>query len=162
MEEIHNISRPEELHPLKKMFVTDTIAKLLKEKGFDEPCFAYYQLSHTGDDYKFYMVGERGKSGYNDWYVNYVGFGLSNSEMQRNPIGRLKQCFTAPMYQQVQDWLRTKHNIMLDIRYMPKIKAWINHAYNANEEEYWSISAPITDYDIAQEQILLKVLTLIK
>jgi hypothetical protein len=162
MEKLHNISNPEEQHPLKKMFVSDTIAKLLKEKGFDEPCFAYYELSYTKDEYNFYMVGERSRTGGYDWYVNYVGVGLSNSEMQRNPVGRLKQCFTAPMYWQIQGWLRIKRNIILDIRYMPKLNAWINHIYNTDEKNYLSISAPFTDYDMAQEQILLKVLTLIK
>lgn len=161
MEELHIISNPEEPHPLKKMFVSDTIAKLLKEKGFDEPCFAYYLLSYTTDEYKFYMVGERSQTGNIDWYTNYVGVGLTNAEMQRNPIGRLKQCFTAPMYHQVQDWLRIKHNIILDIRYMPKLKAWMNHIFDMNKEEYVSISAPIINYDMAQEQILLKVLTLL-
>lgn len=115
MEELHIISNPEEPHPLKKMFVSDTIAKLLKEKGFDEPCFAYYLLSYTTDEYKFYMVGERSQTGNIDWYTNYVGVGLTNAEMQRNPIGRLKQCFTAPIYSHVIKWFREKQGLDIQI-----------------------------------------------
>ena len=86
MEELHIISNPLIKHPLKSMFINDVCSKFLKEKGFNMPCFAYYQLSHTSDDYKFYMVGEY-LNGYNDYYTNYVGIGLTNNEMERNPVG---------------------------------------------------------------------------
>lgn len=107
MEHLNIIPTPEPIHSLKHMFVSDDIAKKLKEIGFDEPCFAYYSLSHTGDNYGFNVVGEY--THYRDPYSNYVGHGLSNSELQRNPTGRLKQCFVAPLYQQVIDWFAEKH-----------------------------------------------------
>jgi hypothetical protein len=107
MEELHTIPTMEIQHPLKGMFVNEKIAKVLKDKGFNEPCFAYYRLNHVNDDYMFHIVGEYSGNS-SDWYVNYVGTGLTNNEMQRNPIGRLKQCFTAPLYQQVVDFFDAK------------------------------------------------------
>jgi hypothetical protein len=110
MEELNIIPTPETVHPQKHMFVSDEIAKELQRIGFNEPCFAYYRLSYTDDTYKFYMVGERSNNGYTDSYINYVGVGLSNEEILRNPTGRLKSCFVAPMYQQVIDWFAEKHS----------------------------------------------------
>jgi len=115
MEELIIPEQPKEIHPLKHMFVSDEISKELHRLGFNEPCFAYYSLSHTGDDYGFYVVGEY--THYRDFYTNYVGHGLSNSELQRNPTGRLKQCFAAPLYQQVIDWLVTRKYYVYALRY---------------------------------------------
>lgn len=113
MEELHTIPTMEIQHPLKGMFVNEKIAKVLKELGFNESCFAYYRLNHVNDDYMFHIVGEWSGDNH-DWYINYVGTGLTNNEMQRNPIGRLKQCFTAPLYQQVLQWFQEKHNLVIE------------------------------------------------
>ncbi len=135
MEELHIIPTMEPQHPLKRMFVNDKIAKVLKEKGFNEPCFAYYRLNHVNDDYMFHIVGEYNGSS-NDWYINYVGTGLTNSEMQRNPLGRLRQCFTAPLYQQVIDWFRDKHNLVVEPYRKDSETFYKIHLYN---DLHWSI-----------------------
>lgn len=100
---------------MKHLFIPYELAVIAKEKGFNEPCFAYFQLSHVTEEYKFFFVGYNDHNGDRCWYSNYVGIGLSNSEMDRNPVGRLKKCLTSPMYQQIVDWFREKHKIQIKI-----------------------------------------------
>lgn len=114
MEELIIPEPPEEIHPLRHMFVSNEIAKKLYEFGFNEPCFAYFRRSYTIEDkYVFHIVGEY--HNYNDYYQNYVGVGLSNREMDRNPVGKKSTCFTAPLYQQVVDWFRVKYSILIHV-----------------------------------------------
>ena len=68
---------------MEKQFVKYDTAIKLKELGFDYKCFGYY-LS----DGMYYM---------------FEGYTRKNSE--------LLICTTAPLYQQVINWLREKHNI---------------------------------------------------
>jgi len=154
MEELIIPEQPKEIHPLKHMFVSDEIAKELYRLGFDEPCFAYYSLSHTGDDYGFYVVGEY--THYRDFYSNYVGHGLSNSELQRNPTGRLKQCFVAPLYQQVIDWLAEKHNkYIYAFRYDGKWQYKIDAEHGC---DYFSVVEGCSDRYTALTQGILYLL----
>lgn len=156
MEHLNIIPTPEPIHALKHMFVCDEIAWKLQGIGFDEPCFAYYSLSHTGDDYRFFVVGERSPSGYSDWYVNYVGIGLSNSELQRNPTGRLKKCFTAPLYQQVIDWFAEKHGkYIYAFRYDGKWQYKIDAEHGC---DYFSVVEGCSDRYEALTQAILYLL----
>ncbi len=72
---------------MKKLFVSYEIAKQLKEKGFDEECFCYYDEGHE-------LNLKSGRS--------FGGIMVQDCH-QSNII--------APLYQQVIDWLREKHNI---------------------------------------------------
>lgn len=93
---------------MNHLFVSYSLALKLKEKGFDEPCFAYYQLSHTSEEYTFHVCGEY--THYRDHYINFVGIGLKNSDLKFNPTGRKGNCMTAPLYQQALSWIREKYN----------------------------------------------------
>ncbi len=101
---------PIEVHPLQHLFVPPDIAKQVFLLGFDEPCFAYYQLSGSSEEYVFQIVGEY-QHNIRDWFTNYVGTGLTNTEMQRNPVGRMNDCMTAPLISQVIDWFEQYHGI---------------------------------------------------
>jgi hypothetical protein len=75
------------------IFVPYNIALLAKQKGFDEPCVAYYwkdvlttTCNQEEDDY---------------WHIN--------SKLAANEIA-------APTYQQLVDWLREKHNTVIYAR----------------------------------------------
>lgn len=75
---------------MQHLFVSYEIAKQLKDKGFDEPCNAFYQE---------YAVG---KTMY--WnFIKYLNYNL-------NP----NRC-SAPIHQQVIDWFRDKHGIWIEI-----------------------------------------------
>ena len=81
---------------IDNLFVTYKIAKELKEKGFDIPCFGYY---------------------YNDGRLFHpLRFNISSSEQYE---------LYAPTYQQVEDWLRENHNIEIQIdNYHNKTDNW--------------------------------------
>jgi hypothetical protein len=72
---------------MKNLFVPQPLAKLADEKQFNEPCFAAWYPDHE-------EIG---------WF-GIAGKTLRNSEM-------LGGAFTAPLYQQLVDWFREKHNI---------------------------------------------------
>lgn len=70
---------------MKKEFVTFDIAVELKEIGFNEPCFAYFKDKH----------------------FNYVS---SFKKLKKNSQCH-KSLVTAPLWQQVFKWFRTKYGI---------------------------------------------------
>ena len=74
-------------------YVSFETAKLLKEKGFDEKCFHYYEDNrHRGEDIKF-----------SDW---------RNIEYSNSEIGRR---FTCPTLQMAMKWLREVHGLFISI-----------------------------------------------
>ena len=70
-------------------FVSFETAKLLKEKGFNEECFALYNP---------------------DGVLIQSGIRLNNIQ-----VGRVKGSYSAPTLQMAMKWLREVHNIHIDI-----------------------------------------------
>ncbi len=79
---------------MQKLFVPYEIAKQLKEKGFDEPCFGYF--SSKKEDKK---VTDKNS------VISYSSYGY----FYKNNQNENDVC--SPLYQQVIDWLATKHGI---------------------------------------------------
>ncbi len=82
-----------------KLFVPYELAVKLKEKGFDEYCFAYY------DKNKILLSG--GSIAHSQRLTN-----LKNSNI-KNGGKEFIDCPTAPTYDQVIDWFIEKHKIQL-------------------------------------------------
>lgn len=80
---------------MEKQFVLYAVAKILKEKGFDEECFGYF-------DNKDHML--------------HYAFGIATFKSMTKET-QAKQVL-APTYQQVIEWFRTKHKILISIDYM--------------------------------------------
>jgi len=80
---------------MKQLFVSYGIAKLLKEKGFNEPCIAYYGTVLL----QFY------------WNTPNDKFCRNNEQYF---TGENNQNAIAPLYQQVIDWFESK-NIYITI-----------------------------------------------
>ena len=78
------MERMEKLSSMEKEFVPYTLALALKELGFDEPCFGFY------DDIS------------KDFYQSYTHT-LSNNN--------IKNITKAPLYQQAFRWFREKYHI---------------------------------------------------
>lgn len=74
-------------------YVSFETAKLLKEKGFDEPCECFYD------------TGNNDVSIVNGW------MDISNSELEEREF----VCYSAPTLQMAMKWLREVHNIFIDI-----------------------------------------------
>jgi len=79
---------------MKHLFIPYELAVIAKEKGFNEPCLACYD-SPT-------KISQ-----------NNADEGIDFNERVRNST--LVQCITAPLYQQIVDWFRDKHNLMIEI-----------------------------------------------
>lgn len=72
---------------MKEQFVTYEIAKLLKEKGFNEYCLAYYEIGKNTIQYVRETENPWKNSNIDNWM------------------------FVAPLWQQVIYWLEEKHKI---------------------------------------------------
>lgn len=96
---------------MKEQFVTYEIAKMLKEKSFNEYCFSAYRNT---DGEKSLMGLSKWKNG--EVYDNHEGFAA------------------APIWQQVEEWLRKKHNIYI---YIERDGGWwiVNIKDLSKEEE---------------------------
>ena len=77
-------------------YVSFEIAKLLKERGFDEPCNNRYYETHCGFD----LGSDPGytNSHWEDWYKDT---GVRN--------------YSAPTLQMAMKWLREKHHIFIRV-----------------------------------------------
>lgn len=74
---------------VEEAYVSFETAKLLKEKGFNEECFALYNP---------------------DGVLIQSGIRLNNIQ-----VGRVKGSYSAPTQQTAMRWLREAHNIHIDI-----------------------------------------------
>jgi hypothetical protein len=83
---------------MKHLFVPYEIALILKEKSFDENCFAWYHCPTTYE---------------NEELNKYT------LKIDRPPLNLFKNgggtLLIAPLYQQVIDWFREKHNMNISI-----------------------------------------------
>ena len=79
-----------------KFFVSETVAKLAKKYGFDEPC-----LTFGGDDVK---IGELLPIDESSLYSNS---GLDKNFSQLNP-------FAGPTFEQLRMWFVKKHGIWVE------------------------------------------------
>lgn len=81
---------------MKHLFVPYELALKLKEKGFDEPCFKYwYAETQTDTPYLTYTVYDE------ELYEQSFNGKFEGDEIQ----------VSAPLYQQVIDWFREKHDL---------------------------------------------------
>ncbi len=75
---------------MKHLFIPYELAVVAKEKGFDEPCFNAYR--NSDGEQQLMQIGEWTNSGIENTHAGYCA---------------------APLYQQIVDWFREKHNIFI-------------------------------------------------
>ena len=82
---------------MEHLFIPYELALLAKEKGFNEPCLASFLT--TGK----MTIGST--------------FGIKNSDLKEG-VDFIKYGYivTAPLYQQITDWFREKHNLVILIQ----------------------------------------------
>lgn len=102
---------------MEKQFVTIDIAVDLYKLGFDDPCLAYFELSHE-DLLSFYVP-------------DTAIFCKRNSELSEGVV-------TAPLWQQAYDWLikeLDKHYPLLYIEIFSDYSGqWIHHSCDETVE----------------------------
>ena len=98
-----------------KEFVPYQEALALKGLGFDEPCFAFFQVEYTellptmvDDDEEYRLTGYRT---------------CSNLEMS-------KHYTSAPTFSQAFRWFREKYNLRGFIGFRPNVKQFDHHIYD--------------------------------
>lgn len=130
---------------MKHLFVTYEIAKLLKEKGFNEMCFAYYPSTCLNPDLLI-------PSQYKETAIFY--------DRPHNTLT------LAPMHQQVIDFLREKHDLVISTRRDGGY--WIIDVVDISDEDS---SSPFnrtderalgSDYYAMLNEAIIKALNLIK
>ena len=100
---------------MEKEFVNYNQALKLKELGFDEPCFGFYQLEYgeirptmVDDDEQYRLTGYRT---------------CKNLEIP-------KHYTSAPTFSQAFRWFREKHNLRGFIGFRPNVKQFDYHIYD--------------------------------
>ncbi len=126
---------------MEKEFVTVEIAKRLKELGFNEWCLAaYYEQKDKAPSFGYspYLDSEPGKQEYlNNDYKGQVA---------------------APLYQQVIDWIREKHDIHYHVRPVNEIHPnpqFLGYVTGFEGSEYYE------KYEKAREAAILNSIDLI-
>ena len=130
---------------MEKEFVSYKTALALKELGFDEPCFGYYDTATVS-------------------YLTYPSAINKNSDIE-NSLSISKQdknvrC-SAPTYSQVFRWFRDKHKINSGI--VPRYDYFYFIIKNfGSGEEYYSDDMIELTYEEAESACLDKLIEIIK
>ncbi len=132
---------------MKEQFVTYEISLKLKELGFDEEVIATFD-TYENNELKIFAFSVPNKGIFEE------GF-------------KKGWCIKAPLYQQVTDWFREKHNIHIVVSGRlvndPKKKTYKWEVYGDFEEEPGKLYAGLDkDYYTAYNEAILKAIELIK
>ena len=111
-------------------YVSFETAKLLKEKGFDEPCECFYDTEH------------------NDISIVNGWMDTSNSLLEEREF----LCYSAPTLQMAMKWLREVHSLWCEISWEGK-GLWCMEVFSLMDEEFIpdSIVHEIKSYEEACE-----------
>ena len=129
---------------IEEVYVSFELAKLLKEKGFNEDCYTYYD--DINDSINRFDKGYHFNNTSYPWGVPY-------------DISKAKKYVVAPTHQMAMAWLREVHNLWLEIS--PEGKGlWYREVYSLTDEEYIpnSNGHKIKSYEDAVETALKYVL----
>ena len=153
---------------MEKQFVTFEIALKLKELGFNKPCLASY---YTDDERNY---AKDGTYDCRQKISSSIDFDPFKEEFDNFYINSNETYYvSAPLWQQVIDWFREKHNLSID---SPKLDEWNPGKWSVKLESldkkiileehvgqpYWRIYRCFDSYEKAREQAILKAIELCK
>jgi len=137
---------------MKEQFVSISIAEVLKQKGFDEPCMAYVYTGDTSNNVDRYVYGPIIPEGIvvcDDW-------------------NKYDMTYSLPLWQQVIDWLRKKHRFIITIDFLNKQESlhpndpeWVSELYNMDNFHYIIAEYDRYSYEDARQVTIEHALTLI-
>jgi len=122
---------------MEKEFVHYAEALALKELGFDEPCFGYYDGNHN---------------------FNYMINGIEDFSNRKFPLGHSVGWVSAPLKQQVFRWFRENYNIDSHIEYYPSSEDTVAYFFIADEDE----SINYGTYDEAEDKCIKFLIETVK
>lgn len=109
---------------IKERYCSLEVAKLLKEKGFDEPCDRFYKCDST---------------------EIYRGYVFTNTQ-----IG--DRFYNAPTHQMAMDWLREIHSIFIEISISIDLNGKYHFSYTILDKECKYVRRGYTDFDWNYEE----------
>ena len=125
---------------MEKQFVTYEIALKLKELGFDEPCFGYFEFK----DKNLKLFSDK------------IQDASCNSDIVYDDF---IHC-TAPLWQQAIDWLREKHRFHFIIEPLNTKNKILDYSFGfSSKTQIYSIC---DFYENARKQAILKAIKIIK
>lgn len=149
---------------MKHLFVPYELAVKLKEKGFDEPCFAAYMPSWDGsehtiefnplklDDRTHHMPLSQFYDSLNSFVKNDPLITYNFNELINEVDGEgneYVEIYSAPLYQQVIDWFRVKQDTHIWItgvsifEYTIATPEQIIHQHDGFEDYYETLTEAI-------------------
>jgi hypothetical protein len=150
---------------MNKEFVTYEQALALKELGFNEPCFRYWNKTPFDKDFR----------------LCYAKSILDSNEVNNSLVGRDPKKCAAPLYQQAFRWFREKYKLhsCVDFQQLKSIsddididmykfyineqwvegKDWFDYRYGF---KHIAVSLNITSYREAELECLKKLIEIIK
>lgn len=96
---------------MKHLHVPYELALLAKEKGFDEYCFMVWS-KWTGAYFNNEILLHEYRLIY---FRNLSPYQYETHEKRNSELPYTFDCIAAPLYQQLVDWFREKHNIFIKI-----------------------------------------------
>lgn len=162
---------------MQEQFVTYEIAKTLKELGFNEPCLAYYTtgnpvtIDKDGNPTNFVLLSAklRGELVGHGSVKNELFKWLKDNDRTSGELYTLSESITAPLWQQVIDWLRIAHKVDIQIlRNKPDYNEYKVEIYKLSDNNtYFHMFIKDGDYitwfssyEEAREQAILKAIEL--
>lgn len=128
---------------IQEAYVSFEIAKLLKEKRFNEQCSSTYDIAVEGGKPIFYKYD----------VLQFFPNGMKNSDDKYGMV------ISAPTHQMVLAWLRNEYNIHIEVHYNRYCETYTYKIiYSPVELEDKSIGCFDT-YEEAIEDALMQVLT---
>lgn len=103
---------------MKNLFISYEMSVLAKEKGFDEDCIAYYAYD----------------------YLNSKPNRLQLADRPIKPSKFKQKYMAAPVFQQILDWFRVKHNLAILIS-IPHDVYWRYSIDGINGNGYYTDSS---------------------
>jgi len=100
---------------MKHLFVPYGLALILKQKDFSEPCFGKHFVPDS-PEFRFRYNTQGHPINYND--------------------GSYGRFISAPMYQQVVDWFRDVHKIIIVIDFYNNGDEWLDTTYDIRISEF--------------------------
>ncbi len=123
---------------MEYLFVSPEIANQLKEKGFTNPCLAY----HTSVDGIRIHPNINTDYGINSYPTMYC------AEINKDGTPT-KGVMSAPLYQQVINWLLDKHEIDIDTHYNSNLTK--KHQFQINTKGFFCKIDCETEFDTKKE-----------
>lgn len=113
---------------VQEAYVSYEVAKLLKEKGFDEPCYQKYD---------------------NEGYLSFNHIGYVNNEKPCNDF-----CALAPTHQMAMAWLREVHKIFIEISVSIDLNGNYHYSYFVLNKNCEYLRKGYTSFDWTYEEAI--------